>query len=316
MARTIWRVHRFELIALTVFAILLCAAALIMTQQLDAAVPPAGCLGGGDIDPTTAAAQACSGALSRFDSLSSLAGQLWIGFAILPLAAGAILGAGLVGQEVERRTAQLAWSLAPSRRRWLFEGMAVLVLILLAWLVPAAISGHLLEGATHPTTDPTASLRDLGLRGITLVMRGLATLGVGVLAGAILGRVLPALLVSVLVGTLLLFAVQPVTKLTQNVETIGPMGSAVIGQSILSGDAYQASDGRLFDFESASAQAPVGLTDSQKADWLASNFTWVGLGIPGQRYPAVDLTLGTMLGLVMVSTMAAALIVVDRRRPS
>jgi hypothetical protein len=94
-------------------------------------------------------------------------------------------------REVERGTAAFAWSIAPSRRRWL--GVAL----------PAFLA-VLDEHRRRPALDRLELVRDhrwtartlhhVGLRGVAIPAYAVAAFGIALAVGARLGRVLPALL--------------------------------------------------------------------------------------------------------------------------
>jgi hypothetical protein len=123
--------------------------------------------------------------------------MLWI----VPTGLGALLGVAITAGEVERGTARISWSLSRARIRWLVVrslpvGFALVVLLTLAaGFAEAGVRTRLL------TDEP--GFADYQLRTALVPARGLLALAVGLAAGAIIGRVLPALLVAIAFGAAL-----------------------------------------------------------------------------------------------------------------
>ena len=115
---------------------------------------------------------------------------------------GLVLGVPLVSREIEQRTAAIAWTMSRSRTWWLARRAAFLVLVMVVLLIVVAVVGEVLASAAMPAQHLDRDFAWYGRRGALIVVRGLASLGVGVLVGAWLGRVLPALLVAVFASVL------------------------------------------------------------------------------------------------------------------
>lgn len=125
-----------------------------------------------------------------------------------PILIGSMLGVGLVAAEIEHGTAQVGWSLARSRFRWLFIRARPLATVgVLVCLVLGAATARLMD-ETSPSNIFMAAMR-----GPIVALHLLSALAVATLVGAVLRRVLPALLVAIAVnaGILILLssAVQP-----------------------------------------------------------------------------------------------------------
>jgi ABC-type transport system involved in multi-copper enzyme maturation permease subunit len=117
----------------------------------------------------------------------------------VPFLLAVLTGVAIVGREVERGTARLAWSLAPSRATW-FAGRLLPVLVVVAAIgLLSGLAADRLSVSMTPGTTPWASLLDYGNRGVDLAARVAFAFAVAVLIGAALGRALPALLVATIV---------------------------------------------------------------------------------------------------------------------
>jgi hypothetical protein len=174
--RLAWRIQRWEMTLLVGSALALTAAALIL--------------------PAT---QEGSGDARMIVLFLTLAG---------PILIGSTLGVGLVAAEIEHGTAQVAWSLAPSRARWLLTRAWPLAAVgVMVCLVLGAATARLMD-ETSPSNIFMAAMR-----GPIVALHLLSALAIGTLVGAILRRVLPSLLVAIAVnaGILILLssAVQP-----------------------------------------------------------------------------------------------------------
>ena len=110
-ARLTFKVHRFEVLAVTVAALVVAASALIVTYRLNTVGVTTQCLvqwltGGPD------APGPCKDPVSRWAGINEdEGGKVVAAMALLPWAIGLFLGVPLVGRELEARTAAIAWSL-------------------------------------------------------------------------------------------------------------------------------------------------------------------------------------------------------------
>jgi hypothetical protein len=192
--RLVLRQHRWTLGFSVLLAAAVGLAGLAAWAALSGLGTPAHCIEDRFLDPIPAE---CVGTEEFLRMNEELAGKVMAAMAVLPLLAGILVGVPLVGSEIETRTATIAWSLGPSRRRWLAARLAIAGTVLTVALVLPAVAADLLAAVRPPGWDmSTATLIDYGLRGPLVVLRGLAAFGIGVAAGLALGRVLPALLVA------------------------------------------------------------------------------------------------------------------------
>ena len=192
--RLVLRQHRWTLGFGVLLALVLGVAALVSWAALAGISTPAHCIEDRFLEPIPAE---CVGTEDFLRTNEDIAGKVMAAMAVLPLLTGILVGVPLVGSEIETRTATIAWSLGPSRRRWLVVRLAILGVVLAVALVLPAFAADLLAAVRPPQYDmSTATFIDYGLRGPLVVLRGLAAFGIGVVAGLALGRVLPALLVA------------------------------------------------------------------------------------------------------------------------
>ena len=118
-ARLTLRLSRFELLAFGGFVALFIAATVLTAARIDAVRPPVECLTTFDALPPRLRREGNA----WYEAQNGVAG-LSMGLLIfLSFAAGLFLGVPIVARELERGTARLAWSLAPSRMRWYLARM-------------------------------------------------------------------------------------------------------------------------------------------------------------------------------------------------
>jgi hypothetical protein len=193
IALIVWP-HRLEFVAPALVGLAASIAVILVVVRLVALAPPTNCLADVTAIPLT---PECSSADPFLLFASDWGNRLFAAMTIVPWLIGSMMGVVIVGREVEDRTATLAWSLSPDRRRWLlprFATAAGIVVVLL--LAPAVVSDEL-QRIGRPWVAPEATFDNYGLRGFPIVVRGLAALGIGLLAGACTGRALSAFLVTV-----------------------------------------------------------------------------------------------------------------------
>jgi len=198
-ARLALRLHRFEIVVLGALGILATALSLLVCAWLDGTGYGANCLRamqtGADMS------HACVVAQDQFYKTlgSPIVALTQILLFFVPYLLAVLTGVAIVGREVERGTARLVWSLAPSRAAWFGGRLLPVVAAVAAVALLCGLAADRLSMSVVPGTTPWASLLDYGNRGVDLAARVLFAFAVSVLIGAALGRVLPALLVATIV---------------------------------------------------------------------------------------------------------------------
>lgn len=292
------RLHRFEI---TLFAIALLALAGVgfaMSLLFDgpALVP---CL----TDPTAAG---CPDGLARAETLSNFRGLFQLALSGVSILFGLILGLGIVAQEVEQGTATLAWTIHPSRIRWLAPRAAFAVVVIVALVGLPAFAADLFERARQVPAIVGDSMQDYQVRGLPVVTRALLAFAIALFVGAWLGRMLPALLLSLAVFAVVAGAAEVGlgSWLNREVQRISDPGAQYMREG------YRASDGRIL--ESAEAFALLSPEDPSFREQFAS----VSLGIPGARAGEAVARAAITYLLLSGGLIGATFLVVNRRRPS
>ena len=303
MTKTLMLAWRLDRIELSIFAA--CVVALL-AGSIYVLVTVAG------LPPLTDCAGPSCPSYARMNDQIAIGHLLMLGQLVVAILSGALLGSQLVAREIERGTAPIVWSLSRSRLWWLAPRALIAFGLLLILVTPLAISGHFLEGAIEPGVAPSASLTDITMRGLGLLSIATATFTAGVFLGALFGRMLPALLLTVLVGAGVTAAVFVLPAVVGQPKIIGSVPSDAIAHSIVFEQRFMNSAGESLTLEQAMAAAPVG---ADPEPWAWEHFDRVAYGISGDDYPMISAVTAGIMMVVSLGLIAAAALVVRRRRP-
>ena len=188
MTWLVWRLHRTQLYfaigALAAFAVLLLVTGLQMASQYHSAL--ASC----------AASDSCGNLANSLFLGSHAVGFLIIMTVGVPALLGLFWGAPLVARELETGTNQFAWMQTVTRRRWLAVKTGWLLLAAAAW--GGAVSGLVTwwSGPNNALQLDAFKPGRFDTQGIVPVGYALFAVALGVAAGAVLRRTLPALAVT------------------------------------------------------------------------------------------------------------------------
>lgn len=249
----------------------------------------------------------CLAALSAAGRPSVVANMLQAMASPTVVFAGVFLGASIIAPEIERGTAVIAWTVGGSRARWLAPRVLVVGLVLIA----AATAIGLALDAVHHAIDPriplTASLDSYETRGWLIPARASLAFGAGLLAGAVLGRALPALLAGVVIAAVAVAAVFGLGAVWNGggADPVGFNDGSIVNQLVL----RDQTTGEYIDY--ASAEALISQADPR----FAERFTEVPLGVPGTSAPIVVGRECAALVLASVALVAGSFVVANRRRP-
>lgn len=308
--RLLWRMHRWEGTFFIGGALLLSMAMAIVAWQLDASRDTlVACY---QQQAETLSAE-CRSAIEWGNTLAGAVGILGAVATVAPFAAGIFLGAPLLSREIEHRTASMAWSLSPSRPRWLaWRTIPLAALLVAALLVLGQASAFLLETAE----GGELGFRQFGMFGPILAARGLAVLGVGLLVGLALGRVLPALLVTVL-ATVAIAGGMSIGRdllMREEAEWI-PMGDqAELVHMVFDQGFRPDAGGAVITWEDAFNRYPDAF-DPMTGEGGPPGMTSVWKVVPPEAFGLyVTREIGVLLGAFLAAG-AATVAVVRRRRP-
>jgi hypothetical protein len=204
---------------------------------------------------------------------------------VIPGILGAIVGAPLLGQELERGTWQLAWSQTVPRTRWL---VAKLGLIIGALVVFGVAVTAIMTWSWWPLDQVSIKLQppQFNFEGVTLTCSALCAFGLALLAGLLLRNTIGAVVagyfaweVPFLVTTLLTGPLQPFST----TATIGCSGAACASASTNSTPPVT---GHFGDLVNSVTRAG----DHLVVNYLPASAFWPLQFIVGGIYLAVGLT--------------------------
>lgn len=303
--RLTFRLHRFEVAALAIFAALLTAGAFVVAASLDAVRYTAAC-----IDRTGAGVPAsCDRLAQTFYDLAGRAYPLQTLITMVPFIAAILLGVSIVGREIERGTTRLAWSLAPSRRRWLLARLVPIAVLIAVLTYVLGIAADRLLAATSPDLDPANAFVQFGSRGVVLAARVFFAFAIALLVGAVMGRVMPAVIVAAVVAWFGIYGGERVhNEILQREAVAVPAEAAGVGDMQFD-QRFQLPDGSLIGWQEMERIDPP--TDE---NWTPK-YPMVSLVIPGTRYRQVELREAGALGGGSLVAILATGFLIRRRRP-
>jgi hypothetical protein len=302
------RLHRFEAAAFAIVILGLAVAAFVVAGMLDATGYGRLCL---DPTGTTILPPTCEAIGARFFDLQNrLAGPIAGLLVGLSFVAAALIGVAVIAREIERGTTRLAWSLAPSRRRWYLTRILPLLVGLIVVTFVAGIATDRLTLATEPGMDPANSFDAFGQRGGLIAARSVFIFATAVLVGSIFGRTLPALIVASLVAYIGLAGGEEVHSRIIRSEAIVVAEADVHPGDRWVDQLFQLPDGSLVGWDVMEQLDPP----KPDVEWIPK-YPQVALVVPGTRYRFVEAReAGALAGGSIVAIGLGAL-VVSRRRP-
>lgn len=228
----------------------------------------------------------------------------------IPFAASAIVGVPIVARELEGRTASTAWSLEPSRTRWLLRQLRPIVAVvgLAALALGASAAAHEHDWDVWGGGRP--DVVHIGHYGLGLVARMFGIFGLGVALGALLGRQLP----SFLLGFALALGCVNVLASVRDAWFASHEAHVLDEPGVATGWAWREPGGTVVSQEEAAAAAPA---EVDSVTWLFEHgYEQVGLGISLETAMGwAPYEAGAYLALGGLS-VAGAVWLVNRRRPT
>ena len=307
--RHAFRLQRFELVGVAALVAVLSAAVVGLAGVLDATGYGAAC------DPLAAQTPvACEAMGRRFYDLQSTWEPFTRGLLLaVPFIAAVLLGVPIVARELERGTSRLAWSLAPSRGRWFLARLLPVLAVMAVVGLVAGIALDRFAGATDPWTDPARSFDGFGARGVVFAARVVFVFAIAVAAGALIGRSLPALLVSIVVAAVAISGgswVHGKWLATEAVLVADESGAGVRGALYID-QRLRDPSGNVLTWDEAYAMIPPG--DGQ--EWPPAGWTVMSLVVPPEDVPIATAREVLALGGATLVFLGVAAAAVGRRRP-
>ncbi|MFJ1669254.1 ABC transporter permease [Streptomyces bottropensis] len=298
LTRTVWRLHRPALLVWSAYVALMVGWMLWLRY-----------VKGAEIRAERAACGQLEDGCIDFESAFGYAqGMSWVGtlIAYASYAVAAWAGASLVGRELERGTAHLAWTQSVTPARWLTVKLALPAVALTAGTSVLVLiyrwtwsSNRDVPGDEWYYTDPFVN------RGPAVLAYALCALAVGALAGLALRRALPALAVAF--GFMVAFRawldvrydeLWPTTTLTGTAAGRLPMTADQVELGAITGSGTRVNDLTCFDADSdldyTRCMSGHGFTDLYAEVHPASHF-----------WPLHLMTTGVVLTMAVLATAAA-----------
>ena len=189
-----WRQHRLEglITALVVVAVAGLVGSLVVSAQPLLEQIRQLC--------TVVVDDSCGRAFTAFDARFGIFRQpIDLAFIVLPVLSGMFIGAPLLAREFEQGTAEMVWTQGITRSKWLFAKLAILGSATIVTAGILAVAGQ--EWATAVPANSYDQWSAFDMLGPEVAAYALFSFGLGVAAGAAIGRTVPAMAV-VLVGFL------------------------------------------------------------------------------------------------------------------
>jgi ABC-type transport system involved in multi-copper enzyme maturation permease subunit len=315
--RAILRPNRVELTAAAVLGLLMVAVAGAVAARLMLFDIPEECFALTSAEGTPACVP-FRGEIAAYNEFGvSFGPAALITTLMVPVLAAMVLGLAVVGRELEQQTTNFAWSIAPSRRRWLGSRLLpVLILLMAIGLIGGAL-GDVLLGLRAPYVDAWRNFEGLGTRGPVIAGAALLVFGVSLLVGSLVGRQLPALLISgAIVGAGIYGVIAVSDGWLQGDAEIAPYDVIDPGARYLD-SMIRTAAGEVVSWEDAYARfgSEVDLLGTEQEGTGENGLMLVTRYVPGDRYPIAVARLTALFAIVGVLATALTFWVVHRRRP-
>jgi hypothetical protein len=303
--RLVLRMQRVEIAMVVIAAAVLVVAAFWVARQLDA-VGFGACYAAIDAPPA-----GCELLGRQFYAIQTdLASPVFSFMNLLPFAVGLFLGAPVIAREIERGTARLAWSVAPSRVRWYAWRAAPIVLVAVLLTLVAGFAVDRLVAARSPGIDLANSFDTFGQRGVLVAVTAFVMVAGSIGLGSVTGRVLPTVILALILGYAGVIGVQYLHAKFTAREAV-----PVAESDVRPGDRYvdqffQLPDGRLAGWQEIEQIDPEFFNGER-----GPNYPIVTMVIPAERYREIEAREALILGSIGVAMLVGAGVIVSRRRP-
>jgi hypothetical protein len=234
---------------------------------------------------------------------------------VFPIVAGLLAGGPIVARELENGTARLAWSLGPSRLRWFVQRAGPILLMVAAAGLAIGLVAEALTHLLQPTADLDRSFIAFRSRGLLVAVQAILVAVIALAFGAILGRSVPTLVLSlILVGAIGLAVDKVERELLTNEAVIASGNDYYNGSSdsnLYLDSRLRFPDGTIATWQDAYALHP----EIQNGYDETSGISDVVLYIPGSRYHEIERREALVLLALAAAFVGLAAVAVVRRRP-
>jgi hypothetical protein len=264
---------------------------------------------------TASATQACDVIYAFQSTHGPAVSMVQAGMGLAQYGVPLVLGVALITPEIEHRTAMISWPMAGSRVRWL-RWRALPVLLIGASLIGVmAVAAELLARSYLPHSD--IGFANHGLRGVSMLARAGLVFVAAVATGAVIGRLLLALLVGVTLSVGLASGLDAALPHWVASAELAPSDSVLAGAFPLNtGFEYRAPDGGPIsdaEVEAMLQAAYEEFGDEANPALLPQD---VFFGVAAWRYPEVLIRESAVLGAATLVAGTLGVITLQRRRPA
>lgn len=200
---------------------------------------------------------------------------------VTPFLVGLFLGPPIIAREIEHHTASVAWSLSPSRVRWLVQRVIPVVVLVALTLLLVGYASELLALAT--SQEDALGFPHFAMHGPLLMVRGVAVLAIGIAVGLVVGRTLPALLLTGGLAVALVLGLTVGRDALVKAEGVPvPLGQQSSLDSIPFDSGYRVdATGEILSWEAVYRQYPEELNIGEEVPGL----TPIWYVVPAEQYP-------------------------------
>lgn len=249
------------------------------------------------------------------EALNNVGNPAAIAAFVAPIVVGIVLGIALLARELEQQTTNFAWSIAPSRAVWLRDRLIPILLLLLVLGFLGGWFGDVFQSLRTRGVDPWANFEGMGLRGPVISAAALLVFGIAGLVGGLVGRQLPALIISgALIGFGLWAAFNVSDGWVKGDAVFGTYEQAGIGAKILD-SVIRTPEGEFISWDEAYQRFGNEVDALNFGEASPSGLAIATQYVPGERYPAAVARLSGLLAVGGIATIALTFLVVGRRRP-
>ena len=308
--RLTWRLQRWEIAVLIGGSLLFAGITALAAWQTS--------LTGADLQAcysTTSGgppSSACQALIERGNFLSKVDPILEGATTVVPFIVGILLGAPLVAREIEKRTSSIAWSLSLSRTRWLaLRALPILIAVGVALL----LVGQASEALITATPSGTLGFPVFAMHGPVVAARGVAVFCIGVLVGLLMGRTLPAILMTGVAAIALVLALTLGRGALMRAEAVWiPSDSADFSGVLVYDTAYRDdATGKMLSYDEALRSFPEAFGPTGSG--IPPGMSQLYLTAPPDLYSLYVLREIGALGAVTVLALAGSVWVLRFRRP-
>jgi hypothetical protein len=245
-------------------------------------------------------------------SLDTAAGFAKVGVIGLPILMGAFLGVPVVARELEGRTAHLAWSLSRSRRWWLVQRAAPPLVVVGVAAVAMGVAGDVLTHAAPWVEGSDPGFEDWWSRGPQVAVRAGAVFGIALAVGALLGRQLPAVLVTGGATLALFMAAFFVLDgwMEAAAEPLPIAPTTIVSGKIYGSGWRDDATGRLLGDDEVAFDE-----DDLDEFGMPRGYTMIFYMVPSDRYGEFVLREAGLFGVATIGALGLGALVTQRRRP-